>query len=148
MDDTIKILNSLIETSEDGKKGFSEAADKVEDAGLKQLLSERAQGCGQAVRELRTLVTALGGTPDEGGSLSGAAHRGWVKLKSAIAANDNLAVLEEVERGEDVAKAAYEKALKADLPVQVKTVVEKQYQGVLRNHERVKELRNQYRRAA
>lgn len=148
MDDTVKILNNLIEVSEDGKKGFAEAAEKATDASLKQLFAERAQGCSQSVRELQTLVSALGGKPDEGGSVAGAAHRGWVKLKSAVAGNDNVAVLEEVERGEDYAKAAYSKALKADLPLQVKTVIEKQYQGVVRNHDRVRELRNQYKAAA
>jgi uncharacterized protein (TIGR02284 family) len=147
MDDTVKILNNLIETSEDGLKGFKEAADKATAPALKLLFAERAQSCSTSARELQTLVTALGGTAEHSGSVAGAAHRGWVKVKAAVSDN-NIAVLEEVERGEDYAKASYTKALKATLPQQVRNVVEKQFQGVVANHDRIRDLRNQYRAAA
>ncbi|MDB5968449.1 MAG: hypothetical protein JWQ90_899 [Hydrocarboniphaga sp.] len=147
MDDTVKILNGLIETSEDGMKGFKEASDKAAAAELKQLFSERAGSCSQSVRELQTLVTALGGAPEKSGSVAGAAHRGWVKIKTAVS-DSNIAVLEEVERGEDHAKANYGKALKAELPPQVRSVVEKQYHGVVANHDHIRDLRDQYRAAA
>jgi uncharacterized protein (TIGR02284 family) len=65
-----------------------------------------------------------------------------VNLKSAITGKDELAILTECERGEDVAKAAYAKALKADLPPNVRSIVERQYQGVKQNHDRVRDLRN------
>ena len=48
---------------------------------------------------------------------------------------DDHAVLEECERGEDVAKNAYEAALKKDLPPDIRTVIERQYQGVKENHD-------------
>lgn len=147
MDDTVKILNKLIETSEDGLKGFKEAADKATAPALKQMFAERAQSCTQSVRELQTLVTALGGDAETSGSVVGAAHRGWVAVKSAVS-DSNVAVLEEVERGEDYAKASYTKALKSDLPPQVRSVIEKQFQGVVANHDRIRDLRNQYRTAA
>lgn len=147
MDDTVKILNKLIETSEDGLKGFKEAADKATEPKLKQLFAERAQGCSQSARELQTLVTAMGGEAEKSGSVAGAAHRGWVKVKTAVSDN-NIAVLEEVERGEDYAKASYTKALKSELPPQVRSVIEKQFHGVVANHDRIRDLRNQYRAAA
>ena len=65
MDDTVKILNGLIETSEDGLKGFQEAADKAKAPQLKQLFADRAQACNQSVRELQALVTSLGGKPEQ-----------------------------------------------------------------------------------
>jgi uncharacterized protein (TIGR02284 family) len=136
MDDTIKTLNNLIETSEDGLKGFKEAAEKATEAKLKLLFNERAAACQQSANELQSLVTSLGGKPEKSG-----------KVKAAVT-DSNVAVLEEVERGEDYAKAAYGKALKADLPPQVRSVVERQYQGVLSNHDRIRDLRNQYRAAA
>lgn len=147
MDDAIKILNQLIETSEDGVKGFKEAADKATVANLKTVFSDRAAACSSGVAELQGLVKSLGGTPENSGTVAGAAHRGWVKVKSAVA-DTNIALLEEVERGEDHAKAVYTKALKADLPAQVRTVVEKQFSGVKANHDRIRDLRNQYKAAA
>ena len=52
------------------------------------------------------------------------------------------AVLAECKRGEDVAKAAYETALQKSLPANVRTLVERQYEGVKANHNRVRNLRN------
>lgn len=143
----IKVLNHLIETSEDGKKGFAEAADKATDATLKALFTDRSRECGKAVDELQRCVQTLGGSPEHGGTVAGAAHRGWVSVKAAVG-DSNVAVLEEVERGEDHAKAAYSKALNAELPAEARVLIENQYQGVMRNHDRVRELRNSYRKAA
>jgi uncharacterized protein (TIGR02284 family) len=54
-------------------------------------------------------------------------------------------VLEEAERGEDNAKARYAKALQKNLPANVRSVVDKQLQGVQKNHDQVKSLRDQAR---
>jgi uncharacterized protein (TIGR02284 family) len=61
---------------------------------------------------------------------------------------DEHAVLAECERGEDVAKSAYEAALREDLPPDVKAIVHRQYQGVKENHDRIRGLRNQAARAS
>lgn len=142
----VSTLNELIEISKDGEKGFKAAAEKADDPGLKSLLQERARSCASATLELQTLVRSLGGKPEDSGSIAGAMHRGWVKVKAAVGDN-NVAVLEEVERGEDVAKNAYARALKTELPAEIRQTVDQQYQGVLRNHDRVRDLRNQYRAA-
>jgi uncharacterized protein (TIGR02284 family) len=146
-DQTVSVLNELIQTSEDGKKGFQAAAEKAADPSLKNLFQSRSQSCAAAVNELQQIVRSLGVDPKDSGTVSGAMHRGWVKVKAAVGDN-NVAVLEEVERGEDVAKEAYLQALRADLPTTIRDVVSKQYEGVLQNHNRVRDLRNQYRASA
>lgn len=143
-DNAVSTLNELIEVSRDGEKGFKAAAEKADDPGLKSLLQDRARSCASATAELQNLVRSLGGKPETSGSVAGAMHRGWVKVRAAVGDN-NIAVLEEVERGEDLAKSAYAKALKADLPAAVRSTIDQQYQGVLRNHDRVRDLRNQFR---
>ena len=144
---TVDTLNDLIRTSEDGKNGFLAAAEKADDPSLKSLLQDRSGSCAEAARELQQIVLSLGGTPEDSGSAAGAAHRGWVKARATVG-DANLAVLEEVERGEDVAKAAYARALKERLPADIRDLVERQYQGVLKNHDRVRQLRDQYRASA
>jgi uncharacterized protein (TIGR02284 family) len=62
--------------------------------------------------------------------------------------DSNAAVLAEVERGEDHAKAAYSKALKGDLPSPIRTVLERQREGTVRNHDLIRDLRNSYRKVA
>lgn len=140
----VAILQELIETSEDGKKGFQEAAQRADDSDLKRLFQQRAESCAQAANDLQNLVMSMGGKTDSSGSALGAAHRGWVWARSAVG-DANVAVLEEVERGEDYAKGVYGRALKTALPEQAKSLVERHYQGVLKNHDRIRDLRNQYR---
>ena len=144
-DDTISALNNLIETSRDGEEGFRTSAEHARDAQLKSLFANRASSCAQAVQELQQVVQAQGGKPAESSSISGTLHRRWVDFKSAITGQDDVAILNEVERGEDVAVASYKKALAMDLPSDIRNLIERQYQGVLKNHDRVKQLRNQFR---
>jgi uncharacterized protein (TIGR02284 family) len=146
-DHVIKVLNDLIETSKDGEKGFNAAADDTKTAELQQLFRSRASDCATGAAELQALVRQLGGKPEDSGTVSGAMHRGWTNLKAAVASRTDLVLLEECERGEDVAKAAYGKALQDTLPENVRAVVERQYQGVLRNHDQIRDLRNRYRTA-
>jgi uncharacterized protein (TIGR02284 family) len=140
--DVIDTLNDLIETSKDGEAGFRTCAEGVKNAQLKEVFEKAADRCAQGAAELQAKVRELGGDPDRSGSASGAVHRAWVNVKSTITGMDEKAVLEECERGEDVAKRNYEAALKKDLPPDVKSIVERQYQGVKQNHDRVRELRN------
>ena len=69
-------------------------------------------------------------------------HRAWINIKSAITGMNEHAVLAECERGEDTRKHIYKEALKQDLPTDVRTIIERQYQGVKENHDRVRDLRN------
>lgn len=141
-DALISTLNGLIETCKDGQEGFTQAAEGVEDSNLQTLFREYAFRRSQYVGELQSLVQTLGGDPEDSGSISGAMHRGWINIKSAVTGRDEAAVLNECERGEDVAKDAYKQALEMDLPGYIREVVENQYQGVLAAHDNIKALRN------
>jgi len=143
-DNVASVLNDLVESSKDGEQGFSTAADDAKDPELKTTFRRHAQECARSAAELQTLVSRLGDKPDEHGSVAGAVHRGWVNLKSAVTPRTDLAILEECERGEDVAKARYGKALEKTLPEDIRQVVERQYAGVTRNHNEIRDLRDQY----
>jgi len=145
MANAISILNDLIETSKDGEKGFRTSAEDTRNGELKSVFVARAQDCAKAAADLQQLVTRLGGNPESGGSVAGAVHRGWVNLKSSVTDRSDLAILEECERGEDVAKARYKKALEADLPDDIRGIVQHQYDGAVRNHDQVRDLRDRYR---
>ena len=54
--------------------------------------------------ELQAEVTRIGGEPATSGSTAGAIHRGWIGLKTALAADTDHAILEEAERGEDAGR--------------------------------------------
>ena len=148
-DDVVEVLNDLIENSRDGQYGFQACAEHVKSPELRDIFMSRSNDCMAAVSELQVLVSECGGKPDDSGSVSGAVHRGWVAVKGTLAGYSDVAMLEECERGEDVAKARYLRALeKESLPEPIRSVVVRQYQGVLRNHEQVRKLRDRYRAAA
>jgi uncharacterized protein (TIGR02284 family) len=143
--ETIDILNDLIETSKDGEYGFRTSAEQVKTPSLRSLLARRADECAEAARELQQFVLRLGGTAEESGSAAGAMHRGWVAVKSTLSTYDDHAVLEEVERGEDVALESYRDALQEDLSPEARSLVERQFEGVKRNHAQMRALRDQLR---
>ena len=142
--EVIATLNELIETSLDGEKGFALAANDSKDSDLTTVFRQGEQSCRAAAAELQDQVRTLGGNPENDGSMKAAVHRGWISLKSAASARDSKAILEECERGEDYAKAKYGEALRHDLSPAVREIVERQYHGVLANHDRIRDLRNQY----
>ena len=147
-DDVVDTLNNLLETCRDGEYGFNTSAEHTKSAELKTMLMRHAGECREAGLELQALVRQLGGEADEGGSLSGALHRGWVSVRGVLSGYSDQAMLDECERGEDAAVASYRKALKQNLPVSIRTVVERQAQGTQRNHDQVKAMRDSMKSAS
>jgi uncharacterized protein (TIGR02284 family) len=147
-EDVISVLNNLIETCKDGEEGFKEAAEGVERSDLKSLFREYSQQRSEYAGVLQGLVRSMGGDPETDSSISGAVHRGWINIKAAVTGQDEAAILNECERGEDYAKEAYEEALKQPLPANITDVVRQQSQGVQAAHNRIRELRNAESRAA
>jgi len=143
-DDVIDVLNDLIETCKDGEFGFQECAKHAKAAELKSVFATRGDECRRAAEELQAQVAACGGKPENSGTAAGAMHRGWVSARSALTGYDDHAMLEECERGEDVAVARYRKALKQSLPEGIRSLVERQQQGAQRNHDQIKALRDRY----
>lgn len=144
---TIATLNHLIAISHDGAEGFRRSAEAIGDPQIKEIFERAARRCDQGAAELQRKVRKFGGRPEEIGTLSGAAHRSWLDLKAAITGRDEAAILAECERGEDFAKDAYEEALAGPLPPDIRDVLQRQYDGVRRNHDRVRNLRNGVRPA-
>ncbi len=141
-DDVISTVNGLIETCKDGQEGFKQAAEGIQNSQLKSVFYELGQQRAQFVGELQGLVRELGGDPENSGSFTGAIHRGWINIKSAVTGQDDTAILNECERGEDVAKNAYKQALELNLPANVQSTIQTQYSAVQTAHDQVKALRD------
>jgi uncharacterized protein (TIGR02284 family) len=140
--DVISALNGLIETSRDGEKGFAFAAKAAKDPTMIRMFSEARKSRHDATAQLQDSVRLLGGHPDDSGSVRAAAHRGWLNLKNALSARDDRAILEEREKAEEYTKDRYAEAMQLDLPEGTRAIVERQYQVVLADHDRMRELRD------
>jgi uncharacterized protein (TIGR02284 family) len=136
------VLNDLIEVCVDGQKGFEAAAKAVDDPTIKDELVGYSWQRQQFATELRSRMKAFGEEPARHGSMSGAIHRGWMDVKSALGASSGHSILAECERGEDVAEQVYREAMSTGLPPEYTKVVETQYQTIQRTHDRIKALRD------
>ncbi|HET9259968.1 MAG TPA: PA2169 family four-helix-bundle protein [Acidimicrobiia bacterium] len=143
---TVSVIENLVETVENGEKGFAEAADKLEKDGNPTLAAEMRELSQQRLRmsnELKEIAAAEGNPIDDrDGTVPGAMHRTYMALRDALTGDDPHAVLAAAEQGEDHAKTEFESALEEDLPVSVRSVVERQYGEVKTAHNRVRDLRD------
>ena len=143
---TTTIIEKLIETVDNGKEGFAEAAEKLDHDGRADLAAEMRELSQQRLQmsnELRALAAAEGSPIENGsGTVPGALHRSWMALKDALTGDDPHAVLAAAEQGEDHAVSEYRTALEEDMPASIRAVVERQAGEVKTAHDRVKALRD------
>lgn len=147
-DDTIDILNDLIETNKDGEYGYRSSAEHLKAADTQALFERRAEDCRKAASELQALVVQHGGKPEDSGSAVGAMHRGWVAVKGSLSGYDDKDILELTESAEDTALESYRESLSKDLPKDVRTLLARQFESSKRHHVQVRSLRDQARATA
>jgi uncharacterized protein (TIGR02284 family) len=137
------ILNDLIETLKDGQEGFKQAAESVSNPNLKSLFSDYSQQRSRFATALQTEARRHGEPdPETSSSATGALHRGWINLKSAITGGDEHAILAECERGEDSAVEEYKKALDNGLSPTAQELVTGQFAEIKAAHDRIRNLRD------
>jgi uncharacterized protein (TIGR02284 family) len=146
--DSVSVLNGLIEVLKDGELGFKAAASDVSRPDLRQVLTDFAVQRGQFVRALQYQVELTGESAEDSGSVGGSVHRGWLNLKAAVASRNDLSVLEECERGEDVALKAFTDAVAGHELGASRTIVEGQAVQIRAAHDQVRALRDGLRAAA
>ncbi|HXY59565.1 MAG TPA: PA2169 family four-helix-bundle protein [Methylocystis sp.] len=142
--DVASTLNSLLTLTRDGEADFEEAAKLVMNLKIKGLLKKAAVHCKDSASELSRLIAALGGDPERGPSLAGAAHVAWTDLKSKIAGMTDEEILDECLRNEESAQSLFEQALAEPLPAEAKALVTKHYEGVKQHYELVRGLRSSF----
>lgn len=152
-ENVLKTLENLIEITRDGQRGFGEAAEHASDPELKQLFQRYSSERASILADLQGLERTFGKPDvDESGTVIGTMHRTWLNLRSAITSNNDQALLEEAERGEDAALEAYRDALdpKATglhaspgvLPESVTAVIARHLAQVQEAHDTVRNFRD------
>ena len=137
------VIDNLIETLKDGQEGFKQAAESVSNPNLKSLFRDYSQQRSRFALALQSESLRQGETdPETKSSTTGALHRGWINLKSAITGGDEHAILAECERGEDSAVEQYKKALEDGLTPSAHELVSRQFLEIKAAHDRIKGLRD------
>ncbi len=134
------VLNHLIETCKDAERGFRHVAEHATDPAVKSLFLDIASQRGRFATELLPHAQRLGGAREADGTAAAALHRTWIDLRSALTRDDQVAVVQEAERGEHFSLGVYKDALDGMLPPTVRDVVESQYTELRKTGERLREL--------
>lgn len=143
MEYDIKILNGLIATTIDSVNGYREALEDAEGQNFRSIFADRANEREAVVTELRARVSALGGNPEDDGTLAAGAHRLFMNIKDSLTGSDDTAIIAEVERGEDHIKAKYEAALAdQDLSPETAAVVRTAFTSVKAGHDQMRDLKH------
>lgn len=144
----VSVVENLIETCKDGQKGYQDAASHAQRSDLKVFFNEQSMERARFAQELQPELSKLGeGDKKVSGSASAAMHRAWIDTKVALGGGDKT-ILESVEKGEDNAKDAYQKALSGSLPPGVAEIVRRQATSIQKAHDKVKSLRDTAKAAA
>lgn len=126
----LRVLEDLVETLEDSKRGFNEAADQLGEDGYYEIADELRQLSAQRARfatELRDKGLELGATFDERGSLAGLLHRRWLALRDTFGTDEAEAVLEEAITGERQARQQFDRVLtESELPDDIRDLLVRQ----------------------
>lgn len=139
----IKTLNSLIATTLDSVDGYTEAAKDIENQRYGAMFTARANERRQVVSDLQAEVRRLGGNPEDDGTVLAGAHRVFLDLKAKVTGQDDQAVVNEVERGEDHIKAKFDDAVADnDLSPEVRSAVQKANQSVQQGHDQMRDLKH------
>jgi uncharacterized protein (TIGR02284 family) len=140
-DDTLDLLKDLIQTCKDGETGYLHAAGVATDPQLKAYFTEQSLERARFGKELRAEAERLGEKPETSGSVSAVLHRVWFETKATVGLGDQ-SILNSVEQGEDSAKKAYEKALSSQLPSDVRAIIQRQAESVIKAHDHVRDMRD------
>lgn len=127
----ISVLNSLIETTIDSVDGYRRSAQEATNSRFSSAFLERANEREQIVSKLRERVRALGGNPEDDGSVLAAAHRAFLSLREKVTGADDEAVIAEVDHGESYLNGKWETALQdGGLSAETRSLVQQCYTSV------------------
>lgn len=145
-EDTIEILNDLVEINNDRIVGYEKAIKelKEEDEDLKVLFLNMIDESRQARLELGNEVQVLGGEMERGTTNSGKIYRAWMDVRALFSGHDRHSVLANCHKGEDAAQVAYNTALESDsLPAHLRDMILNQQQILKASHDEIKAFTEQ-----
>jgi len=141
--DGLTVLKTLTDTLADSVNGYRDATQHVDSDQFRQMFTQLADDRTQALSDLQSEVTRLGGSADRDGTTLGHLHQRWLDFKAGITDRDDKALINEVERGEDYLKGKFDTALGTDsLDGNIRAIIERAYGSVRQGHDRVSQLKH------
>ncbi|MBF4518569.1 PA2169 family four-helix-bundle protein [Flavobacterium sp. ANB] len=130
--EAVSTLEGLISILEDGKLGYTIAAEHVESPAIKTDFLDYARERALFIVEIQDEINKLGKSTDtSGGGPLGALHRTWIDIKSSFTGGDTEAIINACITGEEAAIEKYKMALeKNELESSQIAIVSKQLNSI------------------
>jgi len=130
--EAVSTFEGLISILEDGKLGYTNAAEHVDSPAIKTDFLEYARQRALFIVELQDEINRLGKSTDtSGGGPLGAIHRAWIDIKSSFTSGDTEAIINACITGEEAAIEKYKSALeKEELDSSQVAIVSKQLNSI------------------
>lgn len=142
-DKVISALSELALFVKDGNLGYKKAADETKDAEIKSFCLEQSALRASFLSEINSIITRLGGDPENKGTVKGTLYRQFMDLKAAVTGSDDEGIINSCIFGEDWAIKAYHDALDSEgLPVDIRTTLERQHQACHQALSKLKTMKN------
>ena len=141
----IKALKELADNACDAELGFIEAAGHTQTSALVAVFERSAQSWRAAAAELQEQSGRMGAPVEDGGTVTAAAQRIWLQVRSLFGGASDETLLAECVRGEESALSSYRMALQQNLPAEIHSLVQQQFERTQRNHDLIRSLLGQAR---
>ena len=130
--EAVNTLEGLISILEDGKLGYTNAAEHVDSPAIKTDFLDYARQRALFIVEIQDEINRLGKSTDtSGGGPLGAIHRAWIDIKSSFTSGDTEAIINACITGEEAAIEKYKSALeKEELDSNQIAIVSKQLNSI------------------
>lgn len=141
-EELVRMLNGLLAVCHDGAYGFADCAEHAQSDNVRALFLRQAEECRMAALEVRAQVKSLHGEPEEGGTASGALHRGWLSVRGTLTGFSDEVLLQECERAQDEMVQAFHDALQMRCPKDLMRVLHELQWHAQNSHDLVKRTRD------
>lgn len=140
LDKVESILKELVEVLRDGQDGFKELGHRLQNDKAKRFFLEETQRRAEYAAELENELHRMGVHDVKvSTSHSGNARIFLGEVESSLAGGQK-ALLSTAERSDGAAMKVYAKALKDDLPLPLRQMLDRQQAHIQRSHDQVKAL--------
>jgi uncharacterized protein (TIGR02284 family) len=133
-------LTDLVESLRADQEGYQEFGARLHDPRAKRLFFEETQRRAEYAAELENELHRMGVHDVKAGVSRAAMLRHFWGEVQAHLAGDQKALLSAAEKSDDKAEKAYAKALKQELPLPLREMLDRQLAHIQRSHDQVRAL--------
>ncbi len=141
----ISTLERLLEVCRISHKGYSDAAQHVQDPVLQSRFNQFAQQRALFIERITKMLNKKGGSPKEAESFEGNMMRMWIDFKSGLIGNDNQKIINQCLKEEETTLIEFDNAKSENtLSAEVTPTIMEMNEEIKASYKKLKELATEY----